>query len=97
MGLVYSDHDSRLSYVPKSDCLSATGSAVSSGVNEGRGKSLKAFLRSTEKEYVEQVLEHMQGDKSKAAKALKISLAIPYRELPDKGNESKPDSPFSQI
>jgi len=54
-----------------------------------RGKSLKAFLRTREKEYVEQVLEHTQGDKDKAAKALKISLATLYRKLPDRdsGNQ----------
>ena len=45
---------------------------------------MKAFLRSKEKEYVEQMLEHMKGDKNKAAKALKISLATLYRKLPEK-------------
>ncbi len=48
-----------------------------------RGKSLKGFLRAKEKEYLSQVLSHMEGDKEKAAKALKISLATLYRKLPD--------------
>ena len=48
-----------------------------------RGKSLKGFLRAKEKEYLSQVLQHMEGDKEKAAKALKISLATLYRKLPD--------------
>jgi len=48
-----------------------------------RGDSLKAFLRSKEKEYLSQVLDSMGGDKEKAARALKISLATLYRKLPD--------------
>jgi len=48
-----------------------------------RGKSLKGFLRAKEKEYLSQVLKHMEGDKEKAAEALKISLATLYRKLPD--------------
>ena len=51
--------------------------------DEYRGKSLKAFLRQKEKEYLQMVLELMDGDKEKAAKALKISLATLYRKLPD--------------
>ena len=47
------------------------------------GKSLKAFLRAKEKEYLSRVITHMSGDKEKAAKALKISLATLYRKLPD--------------
>lgn len=57
-------------------------SAVS-GIDGDRGKSLKAFLRSKEKQYLEQVLSHSAGDKEKAAKSLKISLATLYRKLPD--------------
>lgn len=52
--------------------------------DEYRGKSLKAFLRAKEKEYVERMLEHTKGDKNAAAKALKISLATLYRKLPEK-------------
>ncbi len=48
-----------------------------------RGKSLKAFLRAKEKEYLQQVLNSLEGDKEKAAKALKISLATLYRKMPD--------------
>lgn len=48
-----------------------------------RGKSLRAFLRTKEKDYLQQVLSHMDGDKQKAAKALKISLATLYRKLPE--------------
>lgn len=76
------------------DIVSATGAAESrgSGVaatdDEYRGKSLKLFLRSKEKEYVDQMLKHAKGDKVKAAKALDISLATLYRKLPDKGSEA---------
>jgi len=48
-----------------------------------RGKSLKAFLRAKEREYLTQVLNYMNGDKEKAAQALKISLATLYRKLPE--------------
>ncbi len=48
-----------------------------------RGKSLRAFLRSKEKEYLSQVLTHVEGDKQKAAKTLRISLATLYRKLPE--------------
>jgi two-component system response regulator PilR (NtrC family) len=48
-----------------------------------RGKSLKAFVRHKEKEYLQMVLDLMDGDKEKAAKALKVSLATLYRKLPD--------------
>ena len=48
-----------------------------------RGKSLKAFLKAKEKEYLLQVMKYVEGDKEKAAKALKISLATLYRKLPD--------------
>lgn len=76
--------------------IGTTAPAATPGTDDVRGKSLKAFLRSKEKEYVEQVLEHTQGDKSKAAKALKISLATLYRKLPDKSKESGPQPPPSQ-
>ena len=48
-----------------------------------RGRSLKAFLREREKEYVRLVIEKMGGDKMKAAQALRISLATLYRKLPE--------------
>ena len=47
-----------------------------------RCKSLRAFLREREKDYLGQVLALTKGDKEKAAKALKISLATLYRKLP---------------
>jgi two-component system, NtrC family, response regulator PilR len=63
-----------------------TGIAVGAGgvrAEVYRGKSLKAFLRSKESEYLSQVLTHMGGDKERAAKALRISLATLYRKLPE--------------
>lgn len=51
--------------------------------DSSRCKSLKAFLRLKEKEYLNQVLSGSAGDKEKAAKALKISLATLYRKLPE--------------
>ncbi len=48
-----------------------------------RGRSLKAFLREREKDYVRMVIERMGGDKMKAAQALRISLATLYRKLPE--------------
>jgi transcriptional regulator with PAS, ATPase and Fis domain len=59
--------------------------AAASGIRAEvyKGKSLKSFLRSKEKEYLSQVLSMMEGDKEKAAKALRISLATLYRKLPD--------------
>jgi len=47
-----------------------------------RNKSLKAFLVQKEKEYLQQVIAAANGDKEKAAQALKISLATLYRKLP---------------
>lgn len=95
-GKVIVKNDLPADIISASKPTSATGTAAPSGADEGRGRSLKAFLRSKEKEYVEQVLEHTQGDRSKAAKALKISLATLYRKLPDKDNESPPNSSVSQ-
>jgi DNA-binding NtrC family response regulator len=51
--------------------------------DETRGRSLKAFLRDQEKKYLNQVLEFTGGDKEKAAKTLRISLATLYRKLPE--------------
>ena len=52
-------------------------------LDEFRGKSLKAFLRKKEKEYLALVISAKGGDKEKAAKALKISLATLYRKIPE--------------
>lgn len=57
--------------------------ARSSSAEAAKGKSLKAFLRNKEKEYLESVLAATSGDKEEAAKALKISLATLYRKLPE--------------
>jgi len=61
--------------------IGATGS-VPGLRDEYRGRSLRAFLREKEGEYLAQVMEHVGGDKERAAKALKISLATLYRKLP---------------
>lgn len=47
------------------------------------GKSLKAFLREVEKQFITEVIRKHGGDKEAAAKALKVSLATLYRKLPD--------------
>ncbi|MDZ4199265.1 MAG: sigma-54 dependent transcriptional regulator [Kiritimatiellia bacterium] len=54
-----------------------------SQAEEFRGNSLKAFLRAKEREYVTSVIESLDGDKEKAAKALNVSLATLYRKLPE--------------
>lgn len=72
------------------DCLPAKLQQVTSAIDGGlkklndvRGKSLKAFLRMKEKEYLSQALEYSDGDKQKAAKSLRISLATLYRKMPE--------------
>jgi len=62
---------------------SASMANNSEAFNGSKCKSLKAFLRNKEKDYLEQVLSHTKGDKEEAAKALKISLATLYRKLPE--------------
>jgi DNA-binding NtrC family response regulator len=52
------------------------------GFEGERCKSLKAFLRIKEKQYLSQVLTFTDGDKAAAAEKLKISLATLYRKLP---------------
>ena len=61
----------------------SSGGGVTGTAEDYRGKSLKAFLRAKEKEYLQHVLKSMDGDKEKAAKALKISLATLYRKPPE--------------
>ena len=56
--------------------------AVEGATDPYRYKSLKAFIRDREKEYLDQVLAMTNGDKEMAAKALRISLATLYRKLP---------------
>jgi len=48
-----------------------------------RCQSLKAFLRTKEQQYLQQILQNLGGDKEQAAKALDISLATLYRKLPN--------------
>jgi len=69
--------------------LDAVAAGVATGtmspvetMEDFRGKSLKAFLRKKEQEYLLQIINSMGGDKEKAAKALKISLATLYRKIP---------------
>lgn len=59
---------------------------IKSGISEieqYKCKSLKAFLRAKEKEYLKNVLESTGGDKGKAAKTLNISLSTLYRKMPE--------------
>ncbi len=60
-----------------------TLSSHSDSVSAAKARSLKAFIRAKEKEYLQQVLAKTGGDKEKAAKALKISLATLYRKMPE--------------
>ncbi len=60
-----------------------TSGPADNNVDSFKNKSLKTFLREREKEYLEQVLAISKGDKEKAAKALRISLATLYRKLPE--------------
>ncbi len=74
-----------LEVLPPKIAAKAHGAARPAGeknTDSGRAKSLKAFLREKEREYLEQVLSAADGDKEKAAQALKISLATLYRKLP---------------
>ena len=61
----------------------ATSASPLADMDASKCKSLKAFIRAKEKEYLQQVLSHTGGDKEEAAKALKISLATLYRKLPE--------------
>ena len=54
-----------------------------------KGKSLKAFLRAKEKEYLKSVIDNMGGDKAAAAKELDISLATLYRKLPEEEQQAE--------
>jgi transcriptional regulator with PAS, ATPase and Fis domain len=62
---------------------SGTKALPSQDADDYRGKSLKAFLRAKEKEYLGHVLDSFGGDKEQAAKSLRISLATLYRKLPE--------------
>tara|TARA_B100000809_G_scaffold243232_1_gene268048 strand:- start:1280 stop:2659 length:1380 start_codon:yes stop_codon:yes gene_type:complete len=65
---------------------SVTGASAESMESFGRDGSwapLKSFLRDKEQAYIEHVLARVDGNKERAATALKISLATLYRKLPD--------------
>jgi DNA-binding NtrC family response regulator len=64
--------------------VSRSSAMPTADVADFKGKSLRTFLRVKEKEYLQQVLSAVGGDKEEAAKALKISLATLYRKLPEK-------------
>ncbi|MFO7870594.1 MAG: sigma-54 dependent transcriptional regulator [Kiritimatiellia bacterium] len=57
-----------------------------------RYRSLRDFLHAKEKEYLEQVIDAMNGDKEAAANALKISLATLYRKLSREQKRGGPES-----
>ena len=71
--------------IPPRIAASASSSSKSptASFDSARCKSLKAFLRDQEKNYLGQVLDFTGGDKEKAAKTLRISLATLYRKLPE--------------
>lgn len=50
---------------------------------DGRGRSLREFLRAKEKEYLQQVLHKTSGNRAQAANLLGISRATLYRKLPE--------------
>jgi len=60
-----------------------TSTSQAEKLDAERCKSLKAFLRTKEKEYLQQVLSATHGNKEEAAKKLEISLATLYRKLPE--------------
>ena len=57
-----------------------------------KGKSLKAFLRAKEKEYLKSVIKTIGGDKVKVAQELNISLATLCRKLPEENIDVLPES-----
>jgi len=80
-------HDQRITMdvVPPriAAAASAIGTRTAPSFDGTRCKSLKSFLRDQEKNYLNQVLQFTAGDKERAAKTLRISLATLYRKLPD--------------
>jgi transcriptional regulator with PAS, ATPase and Fis domain len=75
--------ESNPAFSGRSATTAPAGSQMRADFDAQRCKSLKAFLRSKEKEYVSQVLTFTDGNKEEAAKALNISLATLYRKLPE--------------
>ncbi len=70
--------------LPEKIRMAATSTAQASQGGDvpqlGNGVSLKAFLKSKERDYIRQVLDKHNGDKEAAARALGISLATFYRK-----------------
>ena len=63
---------------------------AASASSAGDNASLKSFLKKKEKEYIEQILSSMGGDKEKAAETLKVNLSTLYRKLSsDKAEDSQ--------
>ena len=59
-------------------------SAAPAGAASADGDiSLKTFLRQKEKEYINEILSASNGNKEKAAEALKVNLSTLYRKLSD--------------
>lgn len=67
--------------------VSTSAGAYGDQIDAAKYKSLKAFLRSKEEEYLQQILANTAGDRKKAADVLKISLATLYRKLPESENK----------
>ena len=66
----------------KSGGEAAMAAGVTDAADAYDGKPLKAYMRANEQKYIERVIDHFDGDKEKAARALEVSLATLYRKLP---------------
>jgi DNA-binding NtrC family response regulator len=60
----------------------AAATASVSSSEQYRNLSLRAFLRQKQKEYLDQVLDRVNGDKTQAAQTLQISVNALNRKLP---------------
>lgn len=65
-------------YVPTAEATDAALPSAASG-----DASLKSFIRQKEREYISHILAETNGDKEKAAEALKVNLSTLYRKLSD--------------
>ena len=63
--------------------MSAGTAAAAPGAAGHENTSLKGFLKQKEREYIEHILNATNGDKEKAAEALKVNLSTLYRKLSD--------------
>jgi DNA-binding NtrC family response regulator len=61
----------------------SSGSPALPGMDASHPQTLKAYLRSCERQYLRVVLEEYHGNKEEAAKILGISVATLYRKLSD--------------